>query len=465
MWPEPVHGAALAAARQEKWERTLPLLFRAHPHYRRVFAELDIEEGDLRSYESISRLPVTQKDDFMRAPEDFRLQTAALDDVSVPERTVAHVVHTTGTTSGRPAPFYDTNWDYTSRVWQLRELCTRIGVSREDTVANLFPLGAVLHQGFLTALHGPLAVGAKVITGYTGAPSTPFGVYRSTAEAVELIAEHRPTVLWGIAGYVARVVAECEAQQVSLERVRLAFLAGEPAGPEFRKAFHARLERCGATDVELQNGYGFTEMQGPSWHCAADGPFHVPTPEQYFIEVVDPDTHAPVPDGEEGLVLVSHLNRRGTVLLRYAMGDLCALEHGPCPNCGLDGPRFAFPPRRTGRLLKVKGTLINSDALLEAVSEVPGVAEFQVRIGHRDPGDVLSGEEIRIEFVRVDGVDGAGDVAEDIRRAAVTATEITPTVVEEPKLLERLDGSYKFKRLVDERAVQPAPTRDEEALR
>ena len=56
-----------------------------------------------------------------------------------------------------------------------------------------------------------------------------------------------------------------------------------------------------------------------------------------FHEVVDPDSGRRLPDGERGALAITHIKRRGTTLMRYLVGDIVSLEHGPCPHCGRIG--------------------------------------------------------------------------------------------------------------------------------
>ena len=148
----------------------------------------------------------------------------------------------------------------------------------------------------------------------------------------------------------------------------------------------------GSPHVTVNNGYGMTELMGPSTECRENGGAHLPAPEQFYFEVVDPETYAPVPDGARGLLLLTHLNRRGTVLLRYVAGDVVALTHEQCPHCGRWEPRFLGSPYRVDGLTKVKGTLINPVVILDGLSGLlsRGVREYQVVISRENPHDPLS---------------------------------------------------------------------------
>ena len=59
-------------------------------------------------------------------------------------------------------------------------------------------------------------------------------------------------------------------------------------------------------------------MQVGSVECCPDSGYHNPAPDHFYFEIVDPDTHKPLPEGERGLSVLTHLDRRGTVLaLRF----------------------------------------------------------------------------------------------------------------------------------------------------
>ena len=247
-------------------------------------------------------------------------------------------------------------------------------------------------------MYGPLAVGARVLTGFTGRAITPFPVHRSTEELVRLIATSRATVLWGITSYVHRLVRLAADLRLDFSSVRMAFVAGEPCPPGMRADLRRRLASVGARTIAIQNGYGCTEMQGPTIECVEAGPLHVPAAEQYWFEVVDPTTYASLPDATRGLVLLSHLNRRGTVLLRYAIRDLAAISNGRCPMCSREGPRFVVPPQRGDALVKVRGTLVNPALLIEVLSAVAGVDDFQAVVAYHDANDPLSGDELVVRF-------------------------------------------------------------------
>lgn len=439
----------IRAAQEANFQRMLDLAFAAHPYYRRVWGAVGIRREALRSLADLEQLPPTQKETYLADPEAFRLRVEDVPGLPAEERTLWEVIYTTGSTD-RPAPFYGTTHDHYSRIFQLRRMAEIAGILPDDVVVNLFPLTSVPHQGFLSALYGTLWIGAKLVAPFTGRPVGPFPVHRDTDHAVDLAVRHRATILWGISSYVRRVVQRAEARRADLGSVRLCFVMGEGCPPGMREDIRRRLRGLGAAHVVISNGYGFTEMQGPAPECREGSGYHLPTPTEYAIEILDPETLRSRPEGEPGLVVLTHLNRRGTVLFRYVVGDCSALTWDPCPHCGFTGPRFTLPPYRTGGLVKVKGTLVNLAALHNALVGLPGLEEHQLVLAKADRSDPYSPDVL---LVRAAAAEAHRPTLEpEIERRARAVGEVTVDVefVPPDHFVERLQ-EYKFRRVVDER--------------
>lgn len=439
--------------RQNAYLRRLaPLWAQAHPYARRILREHGLTPDDFRTVDDIPKLPPMTKQDYISDPELFRLDPSRATGLSLEERTIADIIYTAGST-GDPTPFYDTVHDRFARILILERGARIAGVGPDDTVMNLFPLSAVPHQGFLSAMWGAMATGSKLLSALTGRAYADFPVHRRMDEAIGLIESQSATVLWGITSYVRRVILRAEELGKDFSAVRLVMAMGEPCPTAMRDDMRARLMGLGSPHVTVNNGYGMTELMGPSTECRENGGAHLPVPEQFYFEVVDPETFKPVPDGERGLLVLTHLNRRGTVLLRYAAGDAVALTHEQCPHCGRHEPRFLGSPFRVDGLTKVKGTLLNPAVLLDRLSSLlsRGVKEYQVVIGHEVPGDPLSADELRVRATCAE--EDQARLRQEIAATVRAETEITPEIEFLPADgFGEIAGGYKFKRFVDERA-------------
>jgi phenylacetate-coenzyme A ligase PaaK-like adenylate-forming protein len=205
----------------------------------------------------------------------------------------------------------------------------------------------------------------------------------------------------------------------------------------------------GVANPIIFDRYGSTESGGLA-QCHEDGDWHNPAPEVLFHEVVDPDTGRRLPDGERGALAITHINRRGTTLIRYLVGDIVSLSHDECPHCGRIGDRVIPPIVRTKELLKVKGMLINPAVLLESLGAVPGIDEFQVVLARQDASDPYSMDEmiVRVASPRTDRDAVVSAVIEAAQRAARVRPRIefaTASDIYDPAL------QAKASRLVDRR--------------
>ncbi len=421
------------------------------PHYRELFQALALDPSEVRSVEDLQRIPLLYKRQYMKDPQRFRLAIPADAPVPVQERILWNVHYTTGTTSGQPSPFFSTTHDYFGNLMQLARMCEIGGITAEDTVANLFPLTSVPHIGFLKTIDYCLASGARVVCALTGSSYPEFPVHRPLDHAVEMVERQRATVLSGITSFVRRVIMRAEDQGRDFSSVKRCLVLGEACSRGMRADMKQRLARLGARDPVVLSGLGFTEMQGTTLECAEGSGMHLVAPDLFYFEICDESTGEPVPDGERGLLVVTHLNRTGTAFLRYVVGDLTAIDRSVCPRCGRTDGRIVVQPVRTMELVKLKGTLVNPDVLREELSAIQGLEEYQVVFTKEDPEDPLSLDKVVIKIAAVPGRDRDGLVQEVTKRTR-DAIEMTPEV----RLVDKMEifdpsAALKCQRIVDER--------------
>lgn len=435
------------ARRNVNLAATLDRVFAAHPFYRARFSALGLQRTELRGIADLVRIPVTRKADFTANPAAFQLGPAGAppDD----ETAVWDTMYTTGST-GAPAPFVSTAYDFPN-VLALQQAMMRLrGVTRDDSVLNLFPLTKLPHGAFARAMQACAAYGIPVTAVLPGRPSERRPeIGQRLDEVVATAVRVRPTILWGVPSYIRRVLTRCEELQAALPAVRLVFVTGEGFGEEARAALIAQLRRLGAPAPKVSVSYGATEMQGGMVECTSGAGYHNPAPDQFLVEAVDPVTHERVADGEEGLLLLSHLDRRGTVLLRYALGDAARLTNRRCPHCGAVTERLTTIPRRVDGLVKIRGMLVDPQALVDAVLAEPGVADHQAVVEKEDPADTLSMDRLIVKVVAVGAADDlAVRVAERVRRAVSISPIVELTTADDPVLAGR---GWKARPLLDRR--------------
>jgi phenylacetate-CoA ligase len=375
----------------EKLRHMLALCARGHEYYRRRWAETGIDIATIQTVADLERLPLTAKRDFLAEPESFRL---AVPELPLHERVLWDVIYTSGSTAD-PTPVYNTTHDYHAYLLQARRVAEISGVRETDIIANLFPLTPAPMGAFVRSVTNAYAAGAAIFAALPGAPHGGFDVHRSLDQAVRSIELHRATILWGVPSFTRRVLIRAIEMGADFRTVRMCAVAGEASSPALRDELRRRLAELGTAGQRVFDRYGSTEM-GAFAQCREDGDWHNPAPEIQYHEIVDPETGRRLPDGDRGALAVTHLDRRGTVLIRFLVGDLVSMERCPCPACGRNGDRIVGPVIRTKDLVKVKGMLINPSVLLNALQSICGIDEFQVVVKKQDDDDPHSMDEMLV---------------------------------------------------------------------
>ena len=422
---------AIEAERERCFAEMMDLAAVRHPRTRARLAASGLARADFASLADLPRLAPTLKSEYMADPGAFRLDGEGL---PAEMRTVWDVMYTTGTSAGRPTPFVSTTYDFFRILEANRNMLRLRGARPEDIIANLFPLTAAPHGAFIRAMHAAASMNLRVVAALPGNPSPYFTLGNDLDGVVDIVARSRATTLWGVPSFVRRVVARAAETGADFSAVRLAFVTGEGLPEPARDALTADLRRVGRPDAWVSVSYGSTEMQGGMVECAPGSGLHNPAPDQFYVEIVDPETYAPLPEGAPGLVLLTHLRRRGTLLLRYALGDISVLSRSRCLHCGSWTERLVAMPRRADALLKIKGTLVNPDVLAQAAEAVLGAREFQFTV-----------EENRF------ALKVAGQPDDDLKKSLVEAVKRASGVTPALEFVAPGDfvSTWKLKRVVD----------------
>ena len=405
----------------ERLRHTLDLCARGHPYYRRRWGAAGIDVANIRTVDDLERLPLTPKQALMAEPEQFRL---AVPELPLRERVLWEVIYTTGTTA-EPTPVYNTTHDYHAYLFQSRRVAEISGIRETDVIANLVPLTTAPMGAFVRSVTNAYAAGAAIFGVLPGAPHGDFAVHRTLEDAVRLIELHRATVLWGVPSFIRRVLLRAIERGADFGAVRMCALSGESSTPAMREELRGCLRKLRTQGTTVFDRYGSTEL-GAFAQCREEGDYHNPAPEIQYHEVVDPDTGRRLPDGERGALAVTHLDRRGTVLVRFVVGDVVGLTRETCPECGRNGDRVVGPIVRNKDLVKVKGMLVNPAVLLDALRAIPEVDEFQVAVRREQPADPLSMDEL---VVRV-----ATHVADRQALATMIASRVQEAVQVRPRV-------------------------------
>ena len=432
----------ISAIQEENFARTMDLCFERHPYYRERFKAMGLSRGDICSLADIHLIPLISKKDYAADPESFCLETEGLE-----EESTIHwdVMHTTGTSGGRPTPFLSTTYDFYNTLTANRRALEIRHVRSSDIVANLCPMTLYPYGAYHRTIAACNVMKIPVVSPLPGRPSEHFHWTSRLDEVIATIATTKATILWGVTSFVRRILIRAEEIGADFKAVRLAFVTGEAVSGEMRRDLTERMRRIGQPDAWVSVSYAATEMQVGAVECCPESGYHNPAPDHFYFEVVDPQSHAPLAAGQRGLSVLTHLDRRGTLLLRYAMGDLAALSYDQCAHCGSWTDRFVGMPSRADDLVKVKGMLMNPEVVTDLLLADGKVGEFQVVIDRENMEDPLSSDRMRLLLDTTQEVD-TGQIAESVR----LATGIRPLVERVHRLqIFDPDKSLKAKRFID----------------
>ena len=448
LWKDPEYVKGL---QESNLRRQLELVASFSPYYREVFRRDKISLEKITKLDDLERIPVTSKEAYIKNPLSFHLVVDPPESLDV----TYEITYTSGTTTGSPAPFFNSTYDMFNISLQLRRTAEISWMTPDDTMLNLFPYGALPHIGFYRTIHLASTIGMKLVNGLVGKDVGHFKLHRDMDEVLELAGMHRATVLLGMGRFERSFVLRGEQLGTDLSALRIILALGDPVPQGMRDEMREHLETLGAKDILVNNGFGFTECQGTFVECCEFGGNHNPAPNLYYTEILDPDTLRPLPDGELGLLAITHLDRRGTVLLRYVLGDLAAQEWGICPHCGRCSSRLLLCMGssyavRAEDVIRVDGSLVNPESVKSELAGMKGIVEYQLVVEKEDVDSAFSPDNLIIRL------SVAGRMRDEVEREVIErvqkAAGITPKVefVQSPDIYDPSIG-LKATRFLDRR--------------
>jgi phenylacetate-CoA ligase len=307
---------------------------------------------------------------------------------------------------------------------------------RSDVFQNMMTYG--LFTGGLGFHYGAEKIGALVIPAGAG----------NSKRQIQLMRDFETTAIHIIPSYalhLSGVFAEVGVDPRQDTKLRMAFLGAEPHSEKMRMKIE---ELYG---FKAFNSYGLSEMNGPgmAFECPEQNGMHI-WEDNYVVEIIDPVTLKPVPDGEEGELVTTTLLREGMPIIRYRTKDLTRIIPGPCP-CGRTHRRIERIKGRTDDMMILKGVNIFPIQIEKKLMEIQGVGtNFVIILDRAEYNDSMT---VKVE-VQKDFFSGDLQKLENLRRRIIEELKsdilITPRVdLVEPDSLPKSEG--KATRVIDNR--------------
>ena len=373
----------------------------------------------VHSVEEFEELPFSEKAD-LRDAYPLGLMTA-------PEEKIVRIHSSSGTT-GLPVIIPYTQKDVDDWAIQFARCYEMAGITNKDRI-HITP-----GYGLWTA-----GIGFQLGCERLGAMAIPMGP-GNTEKQLQMMMDMKSTVICATSSYALLLAEEIQKRGIR-DRIHLTkgVIGSERWGEAMRKRIHEEL------GIELYDIYGLTEIYGPGIgiNCNQGTAMHY-WDDYIYLEIIDPITLKPVPDGELGEIVITTLQKEGAPLIRYRTHDLSRIVPGECP-CGSKYPRIDVIMGRTDDMVKIKGVNVFPSQIEEVLHDFPETSsEYQIRISHLDGKDTM-----RL-YVETNGSVDFRDLSERIAVAIKSKIGFTPLVkVVELGVLPR--SEKKTKRVIDER--------------
>lgn len=394
-------------------------LLKSGSFYGEVYRKAGI--SGVSSQEDFEKLPFSSKDDLRNA---YPLGIQA-----VPEEEVVRIHSSSGTT-GKPVIIPYTAKDVDDWAIMFARCYETAGITNKDRI-QITPA-----YGLWTAGIG-FQLGAEKL----GAMTVPMGP-GNTDKQLQMMMDLKTTVLTATSSYALLLAEEINKRGL---RDKIHLKKGVFGSERWSKKMREYIRN--ELGVELYDIYGLTEIYGPGIGITCEKEQGIHYWDDYvYIEIINPETGEPVPDGETGEIVITTLVKEGAPLLRFRTHDLSRIIPEKC-SCGRSYPRLDTIGGRSDDMFKVRGVNMFPKQVEELLQDVDGVlSEYNITIAHDDDHN----KDIMILTVEVDGRVDFEKTALHIRELFKSRIGMTPKVTAVPiGTLQRTEK--KTKRVIDYR--------------
>ena len=396
-------------------------------YYRDLMDEKGVKPEDIKGTEDLHKLPFLSKAD-LREAYPYGLLAKPLGEC-------VRIHSTSGTTGKRVVAFY------TQKDVDMWEDCcaraiTAAGGDENDVCQvaygyGLFTGGAGLHGG-------SHKVGCLTLPMSSG----------NTERQIQFMRDLGATILCCTPSYAAYIGETLQEMGLTPDDIKLkaGIFGAEAWSEEMRRDIEKTL------GIKAYDIYGLTEISGPgvSFECSEQHGMHI-NEDHFIAEIINPDTGEVLPEGSQGELVFTSLDKEAFPLLRYRTRDICTLTREKC-SCGRTHVRMSKPKGRSDDMLIIRGVNVFPSQIETVLLNNGYAANYLIivdRINNTDPFD------INVEMTPDMFTDNVGEiqarkkVLEDGLKSMLGIKAKVSLVA--PKTIARSEG--KAVRVVDKRKI------------
>lgn len=374
------------------------------PFYKRRFAENGISPDDIKSLDDLKKIPFTTKAD-LRETYPFGIASVPL------EKCVR--LHSSSGTTGNPTVILHTQKDLDQWANAVARCLWMVGLRPGDVFQNSSGYG--MFTGGLGFQYGAERLGMLTVPAAAG----------NTLRQLKFIKDFGTTALHAIPSYASRLFEVMQQEGIDPRRdtkLRTLVIGAEPHSEETRRRIEDML------GVKAYNSFGMSEMCGPgvAFECPEQNGLHI-WEDYYIVEIVDPETLEPVPDGELGELVLTTINREAMPLLRYRTRDLTRILPGECP-CGRHHIRLDRMQGRSDDMIILKGVNIfpiQIEKILMQFSELS--SDYLITLDTLADNDAMT-VDVEMKQMAVDDFRVLANLEKEITRRLHDEILVTPRV-------------------------------------
>ena len=379
-------------------------------YYRKKMQAHGVTPDDIKSAADIHKLPFMAKDD-LRIAYPYGL-------LAVPLKDCVRIQSTSGTTGKRVVAFY-TQDDID--IWEdccARAICAA-GGTNEDVCQVSYGYGL-----------------------FTGGPGLNGGSHK--VGFLDLSA----TIVCCTPSYAAYIAETLKEKGYKPEDIPLkaGIFGAEAWSEEMRRDIEKTL------GIKAYDIYGLTEISGPgvSFECSEQHGMHI-NEDHFLAEIIDPKTGEVLPEGTQGELVFTSLDKKAFPLIRYRTRDICTLTREKC-SCGRTHVRMTKPKGRSDDMLKIRGVNVFPSQIETVLINNGYAANYQILVGRVNNTDTF---EVKVEMTPDMFTDNVGEVQarrkvlEDGLRSMLGIKAKVTLVA--PKTITRSEG--KAVRVIDTRKI------------
>lgn len=396
--------------------------------YKKRFEDIGLKPEDITSLDDIRKIPFTTKQD-LRDTYPFGIASVPLEKCTR--------LHSSSGTTGNPTVILHNDTDIDEWANQVARNLWMVGLRPTDVFQNSSGYG--MFTGGLGFQNGAEKLGMLTVPAAAG----------NSLRQIKFIKDFGTTAIHAVPSYLTRLKEVMDQEGVDPRKdtkLRVFAIGAEPHSEEQRK----RIEDM--FGVKAYNSFGMSEMCGPGvgFECKEQNGLHF-WEDYYIVEIVDPETLEPVPDGEIGELVLTSIRREAMPLLRYRTRDLTRVLGRSCP-CGRNHIRLDRMKGRSDDMMVLKGVNIFPIQIEKILMQFPELASnYLITLTTDDDNDNMT-VEVELEELFTDDFQRLLALEKRIQRTLKDEILLTPHVKLVPKgTLPVSDG--KAVRVVDKRKV------------